>query len=159
MDLSRMPLMTLQRLYLDFLQHNSLSVELEWEPELDLELDLELLVVLGLISSLLLPSPTQCDPVCGEAGCGQCLLHLLPNAEQSDHLGRGTSCGRLLLPCHKHHAGEMRISYLSTCDDYLGEDYLQSVFVRRIPHLRVNETCSFHWFHADTTCEHSILSL
>jgi len=46
MDLLRMPLMLLLRLYLDFLSHDSLLAELE----LELELDLGLLTVLGLIS-------------------------------------------------------------------------------------------------------------
>jgi len=109
--------MLLRRLYLDFLSHDSVSAELELELELDLEVDLgldpELLAVLGLLSSLLLPSARQSYALSGGAGCGRCFLHLLLNAGQSDPLSRGAGCGRFLFPRQELHAGEIVISYLS----------------------------------------------
>jgi len=173
MDLQwlRMALVRLRSFYLDFLWHDSLSVELE----------LEIQPILGLISWLQLPNAGQSDPLCGGAGCGWWFLHVLPNAGRSDSLGRGAGCGyflhllpnvgqsdpfgggatyrRFLLPHQQLNASEMWISSISALVDYLvfGKAHLCDLFPRHIPQLLVIQICWYHCFYADTTCVYFFL--
>ena len=66
-----------------------------------------------LLSSLLLPNAGQSDLLGQGAGRGRCFLSLLLEAGQSDLFGGGAGCGCFLLPRHKLHAREIRMSYLS----------------------------------------------
>ena len=60
-----------------------------------------------------MPNAGQSDPLGRGASCGRGFVSLLPNAGQSDALGGGAGCGRVHLPRHELHAGGISITYLS----------------------------------------------